>query len=726
MSRVSLNGIWQYRIGDGAFAPKKVPYSDPCVGLSECVLTFDRHESSERAFLVFEGITYRAEVILNGQVVGADLAPYIPHRLEITEQLQDHNNHLCVRIRDLDMPFGPSCGWQNYGGIIRDVFIDYKNSSVISDIVWHYELSDGYGSAVCHVEPQIDGKDETATFFTVLKDSAGTPVGSGSCRKGGSVTFTVEQPQLWSPEEPVLYVLESWLSRDGAILDTDMQKVGFKDLQIEGRHFTLNGKPFFILGVNRHDQFGDCGHTLTEEQMYQDMRMIKAAGCNYVRLVHYPHNRRIVEIADEIGLLVSGEPGLWWSDMHNQDTCDGALEVLEGVIRRDRNRTSIAYWLSFNECVFTLDFLKDSARVARQTDPYHMVSGANCMSLEMTKENFTKCGFDFYTMHPYAPTPARILESAEYLTEMPLIFTEWGGYFTQNNERNLRSFIQTIVQLHQNPEDRPCLAGAVYWEWADMNEFHRGNPACEGGVLNEGLVDKYRNPTKDLQIFVEEFSKLDQRKPKYYDCRIVPFAPRTGEFLPVALPAAENGTGWAEELENAKFSVDNHLVRTKPPKMTAGPKLDEAVEQLGGMPVQLSGYPQLLKEELTVPVGQAGTKLHIFGNTSLLKGYPISGGYGEPVAEYIVEYADGSLESHLMKNGTDITTATMLFASSRINPVASQSPRVLEVVHDVDWEQYVMNLKSLQVDPEKVISAVRFRPLDPTYQLLLYGVTLER
>jgi hypothetical protein len=63
----------------------------------------------------------------------------------------------------------------------------------------------------------------------------------------------------------------------------------------------------------------------------------------------------------------------------------------------------------------------DACRVARKTDPYHMVSGANCMNFEMTKENYLKCGFDFYTMHPYAPDTSLIKKSAEYFTELPLV-----------------------------------------------------------------------------------------------------------------------------------------------------------------------------------------------------------------------------------------------------------------------------------------------------------------
>jgi len=53
------------------------------------------------------------------------------------------------------------------------------------------------------------------------------------------------------------------------------------------------------------------GFTLLRQQQEQDMRMIKKLGCNFVRLVHYPHDRKIIELADELGLLVSEVSAIW-------------------------------------------------------------------------------------------------------------------------------------------------------------------------------------------------------------------------------------------------------------------------------------------------------------------------------------------------------------------------------------------------------------------------------
>ncbi len=503
----SLNGWWDYRIGKGGYVKKLVPYSDLCVGLSECALTFDAEYKGERAFLVFEGITYLARVTLNGEFIGK-LDTYIEHRIEITDALKESGNRLSVEIRDTGMPFGPSAGWENYSGIIRNVYIEYTGKSIITDVVWHFNLAEDYSKAECFAEAETD-TNTAVRFCAELKDSDGKVVGAGESGADGKVKFDIEKPELWSPDRPYLYTLECSLYEDENKVDFVSQKVGFKDFCIKGKKFYLNGKPFFILGVNKHDLFGEKGHTYSEDELRRDMRMIKDAGCNYVRLVHYPHNKKVIEIADEIGLMVSEEPGLWWSDMKNKATCDGALRVLEGTIKRDRNHISIAFWLSFNECKFTLEFLEDSARLARKTDPYHMVSGANCMDLEMTKVNFLKCGFDFYTMHPYAPTVDRIIESVETLTEMPLLFTEWGGYYCDRDERLFREFIQTIVKISKNDgESKPTLAGAVFWEWAETYDFNRGEPACVDGILHEGLVDMYRNPTPNLHIFTEEFSKL--------------------------------------------------------------------------------------------------------------------------------------------------------------------------------------------------------------------------
>ncbi len=91
------------------------------------------------------------------------------------------------------------------------------------------------------------------------------------------------------------------------------------------------------------------------------------------------------------------------------------------------------------------------------------------MFIEMTRELFPRCGMDFFTMHPYAPTPELMREHAEALgtLDRPLMFTEWGGYFVHDNPALLTRFIRFLRECWQN-EDGPIVAGACLWIWAEI------------------------------------------------------------------------------------------------------------------------------------------------------------------------------------------------------------------------------------------------------------------
>ena len=474
---------------------------------------------------------------------------------------------------------------------------------------------------------------------------------------------------------------------------------------------------------------------MTEEQMRKDMMMIKSVGINYVRLVHYPHHRKIVEIADEIGLLVSEEPGLWWSDMNNREICDGALEVMRRTVLRDRNHISIAFWLSFNECIFTMEYLKDSVRVCRENDPYHMVSGANCMSIEMTKENYPLCGFDFYTMHPYDSSTKRMKASAEALTEMPLLFTEWGGYYASRNPFLFEQFAKYIVSTWKNPdEEKPVIAGAAYWFWAEMFEFSRGYPACGDGLLREALVDRFRNPLPDLAVYQNAFAALNlpDAEPEH-DLTVLPVISEGGAYealdLSECLGAEERQTEWDKMIEESRLPIPRyHHPKKMTHPMQSGPKLPEYVPHIGSLPVQLEATPYVLREggAVTVPVNRKAAEIYVVGNVSMPKGYPITGEYGEEAAVYTVQYADGSEETHVMRNGYEITTATGQHGPSRIEPYAANSLRVFRFNYRFDWEHYVVNLGRIKADPEKEIKTITLREAGNGYNVLVYGISLKK
>lgn len=721
----SLNGVWDYRIGEGAWTSRTVPFSALPVGRSACRRQFDAQGGFDRAFLVLEGITYAAEVTLNGQPLG-QMLPYCEYRFEITDLLKPTANRLQVDLQDIDPVFGPSEGWENYGGLIRSVYVEYTASSLLTDVVWTAELSDDFTAASCRVRVETDGPADAVTCR--LTDADGTVCAEGAAAEG-VFTFAVTHPRLWSPDTPNLYTLTTTLWVNGQPMDTDCRQVGFKSLVIRGKRFYLNGVPTFLLGVCRHDMWGDQGHTLTDEQIEEDLRLIKAQGVNYVRLVHYPHDKRVLQAADRLGLLVSEEPGLWWSDMHNQQICDDSLEVLRRTVIRDRSHVSVAFWLAFNECIFTAEFIRDSARVCREADPTRMVSGANCMDIPMTRQYFTENGFDFYTLHPYADNTDRMWHGVRELTDKPVVFTEWGGYPVWKNDDLFERFIRDMVRMWKNPEDQPVLAGAALWCWADIYEFSRSGPACRDGILCEGLTDLWRRPHSHFPVFAAAFGELYREPDPEYALTVEAAVP-AGRYRPLSLCPAETGYDEAASYEQTRTlwqqPVSRYYYAQKQTRhITVGPLLPEPVEHLGDLPVRCRRTPYTVnREPLTLTVEDTFTALWVVGNVSLPYGYPVSGEYGAPAAEYVLQYADGTEETVPVRNGLELTTAFTVLGPSRIDPVAAHAPRALSFRYDKDREAYIANLFRIPTRPQP-LRTVTLRVSDPQYSVLLYGITGE-
>ena len=200
----------------------------------------------------------------------------------------------------------------------------------------------------------------------------------------------MEAPALWSPGDPNLYELKAILkSADGE--DTWSCRTGFRDIRTQGREFLLNGERLVLNGVGRHDMWEEQGFTLTRAQQDQDMRMIKTMGCNFVRLVHYPHDRRIVELADELGLLVSEEPGFWNMDFRKMDRGEIELgyRILETTIRRDWNSPAVMAWLLSNECHLVEEVMREGKRRCNAMDPIQrLVSAANDKKAKTAKPMF--------------------------------------------------------------------------------------------------------------------------------------------------------------------------------------------------------------------------------------------------------------------------------------------------------------------------------------------------
>lgn len=93
--------------------------------------------------------------------------------------------------------------------------------------------------------------------------------------------------------------------------DTVSDRVGFREIRVNGRDILLNGEPVFLRGISCHEDSVENGKGLTREERIENIRIAKEMGCNFMRLAHYPHNEEMAKLADELGLLfVGGNSGL--------------------------------------------------------------------------------------------------------------------------------------------------------------------------------------------------------------------------------------------------------------------------------------------------------------------------------------------------------------------------------------------------------------------------------
>ena len=111
----------------------------------------------------------------------------------------------------------------------------------------------------------------------------------------------------------------------------------------------------------------------------------------------------------------------------------------------------------------------------------------------------------------------------------------------------------------------------------------------------------------------------------------------------------------------------------------------------------------------------------ILGMVSLSHGYPVLGAYGESVMEITIHYKDGEKQKYIAKNGVDITSAHTSIGSSRINPIAENSSRILSFSYDKNFEEYIINRLEIKTE-RKLISQIEMKSLNSSYDVLIYGV----
>ena len=318
--------------------------------------------------LHFEGVYQRAEVFVNGQKAGQHGYGYTPFTVDITPYLYKDKrpNELLVTV---DNSLQPNCRWYSGSGIYRHVWLETMPALHIAQngvFVTTPEVK--ADKATVNVEVTVENESDNERAATVvihgtqLKTSLSEvlPVkipAHGS--KSVAATFTVQNPELWSTDNPYLYkatVELKEMMKDEAI-DRQTAKYGIRSFSFDAeKGFVLNGKPVLLNGACVHHDDGVLGARAFDAAEIRKVRLMKEAGFNLIRTSHNPTTRAFLDACDSLGMLVIGEAFDGWRSAKLKydystliDSC--YREDVHAMVLRDRNHPCIISWSLGNEVI---------------------------------------------------------------------------------------------------------------------------------------------------------------------------------------------------------------------------------------------------------------------------------------------------------------------------------------------------------------------------------------
>ena len=278
--------------------------------------------------LHFEGVYQKAEVFVNGQKAGQHAYGYTPFTLDITPYLfkDKRDNEVLVKVNNSEQP---NCRWYSGSGIYRHVWLVTMPKRHIDEQSVYVTTPD-----VHTVKIQAE---------VVMEDGARKPI---------EKAIRVENPHLWSPDDPYLY--HTTIEAEG---DAVPVTYGIRTIEYSAeKGFVLNGKPLLINGACLHHDDGVLGAMAFDAAEVRKVKLMKEAGFNLIRTAHNPTTRAFLDACDSLGMLVIGEAFDGWRTQKNPydystliDSC--YREDIHSMVKRDRNHPSVICWSIGNEVI---------------------------------------------------------------------------------------------------------------------------------------------------------------------------------------------------------------------------------------------------------------------------------------------------------------------------------------------------------------------------------------
>ena len=309
-------------------------------------------------------------------------------------------------------------------------------------------------------------------------------------------------------------------------IDSVTVPLGFRTVAIDNdRGFLLNGQPYPVHGVNRHQEKRDKGWALSDADHDLDFQIIREMGATAVRLAHYQQAQHVLDLCDHDGLLVWQEIPIVNEIGGSEAFADNAKQQLTEMIRQCSNHPSIITWSTFNE-LYNIPktppvepLIRSLDALARALDPTRTPAGVSCHPEKKELDQIPAwIGFNMYPGW-YTPNPESFTGLVQRAWEVAggdkrIAITEYGAGANpaQHQEGPL---VQPKTTGPWHPEEwqshlhariwdqarhNPHLWGTFIWVMFDFASDAR-DEAMTPGINDKGLVTEDRKIRKDAFFF---------------------------------------------------------------------------------------------------------------------------------------------------------------------------------------------------------------------------------
>lgn len=451
-------------------------------------------QNGKKVYISFQGVESCIYLYVNGHEVGYAEDSFDAHDFDITPFLNadGKDNVLAVRVqRWVDGSWIEDQDRIRLAGIFRDVFLYATPAVHIRDYKVETDLDDEFVDANLKLSLEIQNKStETISNYGIdikMLDAEGNNVFSMMPLQGNvssidsdkevtlELSRLVENPRLWSDEDPYLYtlVISLYDKTSKKHFESISQQLGFREIsftktnvdenynkiETDYQNITINGKPLVFRGVNRHDIDGLLGKYISKDVAEQDITLMKQNNINALRTSHYPNDRYIYYLCDKYGLFVMAEANMEShalagdSDKMASYLTKAYHDRIIANMEAHKNRTSVVMWSLGNESGNTPNskmFQKSIQNIVRPLDstrPVHYESLYDSGGVDVASNMY--------------PSVSDVDARASNSDNMPYVVCEY-AHAMGNAVGNLKEYWD-VFRSHPN------VLGGFIWDWVDQS-----------------------------------------------------------------------------------------------------------------------------------------------------------------------------------------------------------------------------------------------------------------